>query len=405
MITDNLRIAIHSLRGTRVRSLLTTLGVVIGVASVVLAVNIGQGVRKQVTGQIEDLGGNLISIKSGRVVTRDDQGEIVKYNLNQALSSASLTDADLQAIAAEPNIETVVPLAEVNAGISTTTGLELLDGSVIGTTPQATDLLGREIVFGSIFSDFDRSRTAVLGSAVAEDLYGDPSPIGRIIKIRGSDFIIKGVFDKFPASPLTIGSDYNRTVFIPYDALADIGYTDTNIKEILVKATPGQVDQTIDILSSQLLAAHGQNDFSVLKQSDLVFITDDIFNLITSMVAAVAAISLIVGGIGIMNIMLVGVAERTREIGIRKAIGASNLHIMMQFMTESILLSILGGFIGVVVAIVGGLIVRSLTTIKPAFSIEVVLIAIGSSALVGIIFGVGPAYKAARKRPIDALRS
>ena len=257
-----------------------------------------------------------------------------------------------------------------------------------------------------MFTNSETSNAVVLGAGAAEELFSDPSPIGRGVQINGENFIVRGVFERFSVSPITIGVDYNRTVFIPYSSLSQLGIDDPSIREILVRAdTPANVESVISDIRNRVVELHGQEDFSVLRQSDLEFITDDIFTLITGLIAAAAGISLIVGGIGVMNIMLVSVAERTREIGIRKAIGASNLHIMGQFMTESIVLSIIGGLVGVTLAQIVGLILRATTSISPIFDLQVVLITLSVSVLVGIIFGVGPALKAARKKPIESLRS
>ena len=406
MILSNIRIALQSIRNTRVRSLLTTLGIVIGVASVVLAVNIGQGVQQQVNGQIDAAGGNLITVRSGRVVVRDDQDRIVAYSLNQALSASNLTDQDLRAIESIPNNSLTTPLAEISGSVNAGEDRQLIDGHIIAANSNTPTLLGKEIVFGSMFTNSETSNAVVLGAGVAEELFSDPSPIGRGVQINGENFIVRGVFERFSVSPITIGVDYNRTVFIPYSSLSQLGIDDPSIREILVRAdTPANVESVISDIRNRVVELHGQEDFSVLRQSDLEFITDDIFTLITGLIAAAAGISLIVGGIGVMNIMLVSVAERTREIGIRKAIGASNLHIMGQFMTESIVLSIIGGLVGVTLAQIVGLILRATTSISPIFDLQVVLITLSVSVLVGIIFGVGPALKAARKKPIESLRS
>ncbi len=406
MYLSNIRIALQSIRNTRGRSFLTTLGIVIGVAAVVLAINIGQGVQRQVNSQIDAAGGSLVTVRSGRVVVRDDEGKVLGYSLNQALGTATLTNEDLRAISETPNVANLTPLAEVSVAASSSEGVQLVDGHVIGVLPSAPTLLGKSVVFGSIFTDTENSSAAVIGSGVAEELFGDPSPIGRSLILNEDRFIVRGVFEDFATSPLTLGTNLNRTIFIPYSSASRFSEDSLRIREILVRAdTPEDVDGVIADIDARVSALHGQEDFSVLRRSDLDFITNDIFDLLTAVVAAAAAISLVVGGIGIMNIMLVSVAERTREIGIRKAVGASNIHIMAQFLTESIVLSVLGGIIGVSVAQIVGLVLRSTTSLKPVFDLQVVLVTIGLSAGVGILFGVGPAWKAARKKPIESLRS
>lgn len=404
MIASNIRLAIHNIRGARIRSGLTTLGVVIGVASVVLAINIGQGVKNQVLSQIEASGGNVISVRSGRVVERDAAGNITRYSLNRALSSNTLTMEDLEAIRGIEGVTSTAPLADISAEIKNRDNERLEDGYLIATTNSISNLFGRGIDFGSDFGDRNSDRTVLIGAEVAEDLFGEPSPIGSVIRLKDHDFVVKGVFERFPVNPINLGIDYNRTVFIDFSALEKLDAKDTQIKEILVRAD-GDLDAIMSQITNNLRELHGQEDFSVLKLSELEFATEDVFELVTALVAAVAAISLIVGGIGIMNIMLVNVAEHTREIGIRKAIGASNSQIMGQFLTESVVLSVTGGFIGVIVSQTASLLIRTTTNIRPAFSPTVILVAIGISVFVGILFGVGPAWKASRKKPIDALRS
>ncbi|MCA9348723.1 ABC transporter permease [Candidatus Saccharibacteria bacterium] len=402
--SSNVRIAMHNIRGARVRSGLTILGVVIGVASIVLAINVGQGVKNQVLSQVEASGANVISIRSGHVIDRNPDGTIARYNLNRALSSNSLTQADLDAVNAIPGVTATSPLADISAEITDRDGNLLSNGYLIATNSNVSGLLGRQISYGSDFSSTPSDRTVLIGASVADQLFGDPSPIGSIIKVRGQDFVIKGVFERFPANPINLGIDYNNTVFVDFSALHKLQAENTKIKEILVR---GQTDlnQLMQTINQKLHELHNQEDYSVLRLSELEYVTEDIFQLVTALVAAVAAISLIVGGIGIMNIMLVNVAERTREIGIRKAIGASNWQVLSQFLSESIVLSVTGGFIGVFVSQLAGLVIRTTTNIKPAFSPTVILLAIAMSVIVGVLFGAGPAWKASRKKPIDALRS
>lgn len=406
MFLGNVKMALAALRSARWRSLLTMLGIIIGVVSVVTTVSLGEGVKHQVAGQIKNLGSDLITIRPGKIVSRNPDGSVKSINIFSGLGPSTLTEQDLNVIRLAKGVKTAVPFSLVT-GVAEADGREYSGGFIVATTDQAPEVLNQNVQFGAFFSRDDaNSYAAVIGPRVAEELFAENVPVGKIMKIRGQDFVVRGIFEEFENSSLTPGSDFNQAIFIPLSVGKKLGGDSLQIYQVLVKPQqPDNIPPVVDGLHKGLIAAHGgQEDFTILKQEETLAIATSILNLLTAMIAGIAAISLIVGGIGIMNIMLVSVTERTREIGIRKAIGATNRQILSQFLIEAVVLSFVGGLIGIVISLLANFVIRIVTDLQPIITLPIVLIACGVSLLVGIVFGIAPALKAARKDPIDALR-
>jgi len=408
MLGNNLKMALAALRSSRGRSVLTMFGVIVGVVSVVTTVSLGQGIKQQVVGQINRLGSDLITVRPGSIVTRDNKGNITKINLSSAygLNSGSLLPSDLGVIQKTPGVSLAVPIDLITSGIKAN-DQEYNGNAIIGTNEGLPDILKQRIAFGSFFSQADATQdVVVIGQNVALQMFQENAPIGMTLSIRGQDFVVRGVFDKFNSSPLPFGPDFNNAIYVPFQAgQAATGGTGQLVQVLVRPTNANATAKTISSLNDQLYAAHGQqNDFTVLKQDENLSVTSDILNLFTGFVAAIASISLLVGGIGIINIMFVAVTERTREIGIRKALGATNRQILNQFLIEASVLSLVGGIIGIILSfVIEGLLIL-LTNLQPVINWQIVLIAAGVALAVGIVFGITPAVKAARKDPIDALR-
>ncbi len=406
LLGNNIKMAIASLRTSRWRSLLTMLGIIIGVTSVVTTVSIGEGVRQQIAGQINHLGNDLITVRAGKSVTRDKKGNISNVNLLTAFGNTSLSEADYNVIRKVDKVSFAVPFNLV-AGIAKTDEQEYSSGFIVATTEKAPDILNQKVQFGAFFTADESSKQfAVIGQKVAQDLFKENVPVGKSFQIRGQRYIVHGVFEQFDTSPLAPNSDYNSAIFIPFEASKQLTTGQTQIYQVLVKPDkPIDTDTVASSINKALLQAHGnQDDFTVLKQQDTLAIANKVFKLLTSLIAGVAAISLVVGGIGIMNIMLVSVTERTREIGVRKAVGATNRQILSQFITEAAVLSFMGGLIGVFLSIVANYFIRIFTDLQPVITLPIMGVAVGVALVVGIFFGMTPALKAAKKDPIDALR-
>jgi putative ABC transport system permease protein len=406
MARGDIKMAVAAVRASKWQSFLTTLGVIIGVSSVVIIVSLGEGVKQQIVGQINHLGEDLITVRAGKLITRDANGNVVDVNLANNLGNYAVSEQDYLTVAQNPNVATAVPFSLVS-GTPTYGSKQYAGGFVVASTPDTPKALNQAVEFGTFFKPEDVDKNmAVIGHKVAERLFEENVPVGKAFKIRGEEFVVRGVFEEFENTPLTPNADYNTAIFIPYNVGKRISGGQSQIQHVLVKPKdPKKVEETVQQLQTTLLAAHaGQDDMTVLKQSDNLAIADDLLGLLTSLIAAVAGISLVVGGVGIMNIMLVSVSERTREIGVRKAVGATNRQILHQFLVEAVALSVSGGVLGIAFSLLANALIRIFTQLEPVVTLPIMFIAVGVSVVVGVFFGVAPALQAARKDPIEALR-
>lgn len=407
-IQSNIRMAIASLRSTKWRSALTMLGIIIGVVSVVTVVGIGEGIKHQVSGQINRLGRDLITIRPGRLVQRSGTGSISGVNIFAGLSDVgTLSGQDLQTVQQTPGVSRAVPLAIVSGTLRTNgqTG----DVPVLATTAGLPAILNQTIAFGDFF-DADSGadpNVAVLGSGAAQSLFHEQAAIGHSFNFLGQTFVVRGVFNQFDSSPFSFSTDFNNAVFIPYETAQGLTGDNLQLFEILAKpANPMHTAATVHTIATTLLSAHQhQQQFTVLQQDESLAVTNHILDLLTRLVTGVAAISLLVGGVGIMDVMLVSVAERMHEIGIRKALGATNHQILNQFLMEASVLSLAGGVVGIAISFVVAFLIFAFTSLTPFISWQIVVLATFMSLLVGIVFGSVPALKAARRDPINALRN
>ncbi len=406
LFSRNARLALASIRSARWRSFLTMFGIIIGVASVVITVSIGEGVKQQVTKQSEQLGSDLITIRPGANVKRDQNGDIVGVNYFSGASSSAFSEQDLKQIVSTGGVGEVSPF-NVVPGVARYDDRTMPSGFIVGSQSNVPTLLNQKLEYGNFFSADDKNKSVVvIGKRVAEQLFQELSPVGKSLQIRGKPFIVRGVFEEFPGSPLVTTTDYNKAMFIPYEVSKELSPGQVQIYQVLAKPVDGQKVATVsDAVRAKLRASHGgEEDFTVLRQDENLAVVSTTLNLLTTLIATVAGLSLLVGGIGIMNIMLVLVSERTREIGLRKAVGATNRQILTQFLTEAAVISLVGGFFGVLLSIVGNYLLRIFTDLKPVITIPIMFISVGVALIVGIIFGTAPALRAARKDPIESLR-
>jgi ABC-type antimicrobial peptide transport system permease subunit len=407
MIWNNFKMAFVSLRNAKLRSFLTMLGVIIGVGSVVAITSIGEGVKRSVTGQISSLGSNIVQINPGQAFTEEDGegGGGGGFNIAASFGASTLREKDLQTIRDLDNVEAVTGYMLIS-GIAKA-GDKTSPGALIGAvSSQYLDVFNFEIDRGKFFDEADDTASvAVIGSSVAEDLYAGGG-VDQSIDIRGQQFKVIGILKPFDTGGLNLGPDINSVIYIPFGTGKLLNDGSANIIEIDARVdSADNVERAVDNIKQALIANHGgQEDFSVLTQEQQLELFNSILSILTSFIAAIAAISLIVGGIGIMNIMLVSVTERTREIGIRKALGATRNTILAQFLIESVAISIIGGALGVGLAFVQGIAVKRLADITPAITLDVIVMAVSISVAIGIIFGMAPAIRAAKKRPVEALR-
>lgn len=406
MWNGNLKTAVTSLRTTKWRSLLTMLGIIIGVSSVVTVVSLGEGFKQQVVGQIHHLGSDVLTIRSGKLIAQSDRGQ-AGLNVLAFLSPSTLTNKDVDVLTRLPTLKSVVPFAFVSNSASTG-GRQIDNLYVVGTTGNMAEVLNQKLAYGEFLNGTNGNQDfAVIGTDIADNLFGEYNPVGRSATIGDQEFIVRGVLKRTEGGLLAVAqTDFNSAIFIPYSAAQQLSNGRPNLLQIMAKARdPAQVDTAVADIQRALEDSHGSSDFTVLKQYQLLGLAGGVVNTAAGFISAIAAISLLVGGIGIMDIMLVSVSERTREIGIRKAVGATNRQIRNQFLTEGLVLTMAGGIVGIATAFVINFILRLYTGWEPIITWSIVLAAVGVSVVVGIIFSTAPAVKAARKDPIDALRS
>jgi len=405
MWSGNFKTAISSLRQRRWRTIFTMLGIIIGIASVVTVVSLGDGLKSQITGQGSQLGSDVLTIRPGKMV--NNQGGLAGLNLYAFLAPSTLTTRDVSAVSHLSTVKKALPIEFVTNVASGDNG-ELDNVFVAGTNSSLFSLLHLDIAYGAPFSDFDVDQNfAVVGSDIALKMFGVLNPVGSTVHINGQDFIIHGVLAPSKGGILSVAqADYNSSIFIPTGASGSLTAGHVNVLQILAQVKdPHHLNEAVKQVRTTVARNHGGTiDFSVLKQKELISTSDEVVGRVTRFVSAIAAISLLVGGIGIMNIMLVSVSERTREIGIRKAIGATNRQILSQFLVEGLVLSIGGGIIGVIVSLLINLILKLYTSLSPVISIPTMILAVGVSVGAGIIFSIAPALQAASKNPIEALR-
>jgi len=405
---DTLATSLEAMRTHRMRSALTVLGILIGIAAVILTVGLGIGAQQQVTAQVEALGTNLLIISPGSTTSTT--------GLRGGFGSAStLTQADAQALASPvvaPDIAAVAPTT--SSSQSLVAGSSNWTTSVVGTTPSWLSVRARTMSGGAFLTNADQASAApvvVLGATTATELFGSTDVVGQSVTIAGTPFTVKGVL---APSGSTGSANNDDTAVIPLSAAqqrVSTGTSRTTVQTIYVQATSQPaLSSAYQEANSELLALHGitnttNADFTITNQASLVTTAASVSKTLTVLLSGIAAISLLVGGIGVMNIMLVSVTERIREIGLRKALGARPSLIRRQFLIEASLLGLVGGLLGAAVGIIGAKVLPDFISNPVALSMPAIFGSITVALAIGLVFGVYPASRAAQLAPIDALRS
>lgn len=387
----------------KIRSGLTMLGIVIGIGSVIAMLSVGQGAKAQIEANIQSIGSNLLLVMPGA-----QRGIGTAVNTGRG-SSQTLTSEDAEAVKTLPNVAAVAP--ELSRRYQVTARGKNTNTQIVGTGPGYLQVRNVAMDLGSFFSEnqvASRAKVAVLGPTTRDDLFGvDSTPIGQSIRVNGVDFTVIGVTKAKGGSGFANQDD---TIFVPLSSMQVFLSGGKIVSTISIQAQDqGSMTSIQEAVTSLLLDRHNisnplQADFSVLNQSDLVSAASSITDAFTTLLASIAGISLLVGGIGIMNMMLTTVTERTREIGLRQAIGAEKQAIVGQFLGEAVLLTVLGGLIGVILGYGASQLISRLAQTPTTVSGSSVALAFGVSALIGLVFGFYPAQRAAKLNPIEALR-
>lgn len=399
---DLLQETIIALSANKVRSGLTMLGIVIGIASVIAMISIGQGASKQIESSIEGLGSNLLTIFPG--VIQPGRG-LVSAGRGTA---ESLKNEDIEPLRQIQGVAYVSPEVQRRFQIVSEVGNNT-NLTVIGVTPEYEFVRNVTLADGSFISDSNvrsMGRVAVLGPTVAQDLFEEDNPLNKTIRINKINFKVAGVLVPKGSAGFFNPDD---TIFIPLSTMQKFLTGEDFLSTVAVSVTdknlmPQVQAEATEILIRKHRVTSENPDFSILSQADILGALTQITNTFTIFLASIAGISLIVGGIGIMNMMLTTVTERTREIGLRKAIGAKRRDISRQFLAEAIMLTFIGGAVGVLLGSAISVLVSSVAGISTKVSVQAILLAFGVSAAIGIIFGYYPARRAARFNPIEALR-
>ena len=401
MLIEYFKMAFNSIRSAKFRSGLTMFGIIVGVSSVVTIVSLGEGVRQQITAQVGENSDSLILVRPGQ--QRDANAISLDAIGSFGANAGSLSEKDWKDTEQVEGVKSVVPVGVIS-GVAGYLDREY-NGTIIASTPQLPLFLNQTVEFGSFFeADDNDKKVAVIGRNVAEQLFQESVPVGKRLTIRGSQYLVQGIFEQQNAGTFA-NINVNNSIVLPYDAAKNIG-SNIQLLQLYVEAdNPETVAATAESVRATLKENHaGQEDFNVLEKEEALEATNEVFYQLTVFIAGVAFISFIVGGIGIMNIMFATVSERTREIGIRKAVGATNTQILGQFVMESVVLSVVGGAIGIGVSVVANAVIRVTTDLQPVITPQVALVVFGLSAATGIVSGFLPAARAASKDPITALR-
>lgn len=401
MIWDAFLLALGSIWQHKLRTLLTILGIVIGISSVVMFMAVGEGLRRDVSNEITTLGSNLVTVVAGDF---DPSSGSISTN---AISGDILKLEDVTTLEKLDGVKAISPYMLVGGVLrhTTTTAPQAM---MLGTNAAITETMSSiEIDKGRMFTEAENEaaeRLIVLGPGVAKTFFGDETAVGKTVNVGKETFEVVGVTKVPDSASLLGGGDYANMVLIPIQTAGELSGGVKVMRLVMTLDADIDAKAYIPTIEAALEENHAPEDFTVLTQEQLLGIVDSILTLMTAAIAGIASISLVVAGVGIMNIMLVSVTERTKEIGLRKAVGATTAAILWQFLIESVVLSVFGALVATGLAWAGAQAAAEFSPLTPVVTPQAVALAVGVGVAVGLLFGIAPAWRAAKMDPITALR-
>lgn len=404
LINTHFRLAAENLRQNRARTFLSALGIAIGVAAIVLILSLTASINNLIGTNSDQQNANLILVRPGNNKSTTTSSLLEELAGSNQFSKSNLSATDVQNISKIDTVAAVAPLAISNSAI-TVSGRTYQSIPIVATNPSLQDVANLPLKNGSFLDASSRENVAIVGAKLASQLFGGDNAITKTFNYDGQQFIIIGVLSELN-DPINYNSvDFDNAILINLDFAATFE-SSIQIQQINLRTTTtDSVPTTVENIRSRLATAkNGDENFEVLSGNANFQPSGSFFSLVSNMLALVASISLVVGGVGIMNIMLVSVSERTREIGIRKAVGASSGHILLQFLFESIILSVLGGLMGFALGTLGYFAISLVTPLTPVITLPIFAITGATALITGVLFGIYPAVKAARKDPIASLK-
>ena len=402
LLKNHIENAVESLRSNRMRTLLTMLGVTIGVACISTVLALANGATKLVTQQGE-VSENLIVVRSGV----PQAPEAVFSGQSTATSTTTLTENDVVSISDIKDVTGVAPMMNLRSAVkSEGRTIDTQHTMVVGTTPDFLSMTKLQVKDGQFIDTTDATSTAVIGNQLSIDLFGTDQAVGKVLQIRGRTFTVVGTLAPIN-QPINYNNiDFDRAALINLKSARSFTQDVAQIQQINIRTKDGAATKEIAQKVGEVLAKNhlGEKDYTIQSGKAIARPTAELFSTVSLMSIIIAVISLIVGGIGIMNIMLVNVAERVREVGVRKALGASSGHIINQYLIESVIIGLVGGVTGYVLGFLVALGLSSVLPISPALDWQTPVIALAVSLIVGVVFGLYPALRAAHREPIESLR-
>lgn len=404
LLRTHYKLARTAIKENRTRSFLTCLGIAIGVASIILILSLMGSISNLVKNEVGEIGSDLIVVRPSS--TKDSVTSIVdELTTANSFQKSNLSVADVAAIAKVENVSAVAPVS-VSANTVVSEKNSLPSVPVLATNLDFVKIEPLPLRFGAFLTENNEEKSVVLGHTLSLSLFNTiNSTVGKTVTIMGEKFMVVGVLDEINKTINFDNIDFDNALIMNINSLDQVSGS-TQIQQINVKAanTDSLAVVSANIRDALVNLKHGDDNFTVAYGDDITHPASTLFTIVSGMLAIVAGISLVVGGIGVMNIMLVSVAERTREIGIRKAVGASSRNILMQFLFESLILSFIGGIMGLLLGYGLAFLISIITPFAPFISWQIVAITFGTTTIIGILFGIYPAIKAASRNPIESLK-